>query len=692
MHRKVVRDGAHSDDEPIRLSESGLGTALLDIADSAAKSPPHRTKPPPTLPALLPCVSPSDTGCTDESPVTVPGVHRLSDSTADETSGFAHTVRGIAFRNVVASTGGCSGDRAILRGVSGVCRAGELLAVMGPSGCGKTTLLDILSGRKNTGRTSGQIRIDGALLNSTSRRQTTSMVFQDDVLPGTSSAAEFLEFHAALRPVVTPSSGTTSDDDQQRLSRAEIVASRRKRMRRYITKMDLAKCINTPMGDELHRGLSGGERRRVSIASALMSSPSVLFLDEPTSGLDSSSAQSVIGALDIVVNDGCAAVFVIHQPPAQLFDQFDRLLLLSSDGRPLFSGPRHQVLRYFAELDAKLHTGGALVCPEDAAAPEFLMDLIMLSPPDLIDSLANEFPMSEIGRQTQLLVETAENAPRSVSLPGASSVRDARCTAASLASTLPDFCRQVYRLTLRSAVLVVRRPTVLLVHYAATIALAAALAIAYVLMSALPLIQNCTLTFHYFFYFRNSFPPFDLGDEKTLNAVLERVGFFFFVLSYFFLASLSVVGIWREERMLFLRERDARCYSAPAYLTAKFITDTLLLRVVPPSLFAAVTYAAVNLRVGTAFAFTFTQLLVATNVGATAIFFAISVVSPTVSSANLLCILVSLFNMLFCGALAQKESFASSLKWIFRLAPMSYAYEGMMINEMVGLIYNLGKF
>jgi len=51
---------------------------------------------------------------------------------------------------------------------------------------------------------------------------------------------------------------------------------------------------------------------------------------------------------------------------------------------------------------------------------------------------------------------------------------------------------------------------------------------------------------------------------------------------------------------------------------------------------------------------------------------------------------VSLFNMLFCGALAQKESFVPSLAWIFRLAPMSYAYEGMMINEMVGLVYNLG--
>ena len=167
---------------------------------------------------------------------------------------------------------------------------------------------------------------------------------------------------------------------------------------------------------------------------------------------------------------------------------------------------------------------------------------------------------------------------------------------------------------------------------------------------------------------QQAFPRFDLGDRKTLNAVLERVGFFFFVLSYFFLASLSVVGIWREERLLFLRERDARCYSAPAYLTSKFLCDTLLLRVVPPSLFASITYTAIDLRAGPHFALTFTQLLVATNVGATAMFFAISILTPSVSSANLLCILVSLFNMLFCGALAQKESFAASMKWLFRCA------------------------
>ena len=586
---------------PPAAAEEGasLATALLDVTEAPPTISPRRAVPPPTLPAVAERESAGEGGSANAESAAV----TLEDEARDFSGASA---RGIAFRTVACSTGGllsaCKGERAILRGVSGVCRAGELLAVMGPSGCGKTTLLDILSGRKNTGTVSGEVRIDGDVLHSRARRQCTSMVFQDDVLPATSTAAEFLEFHAALRPTHAAVGGESGRTPP---TRAEIVAARRARMRRYVAQMDLAKCINTPMGDELTRGLSGGEKRRVSIASALMSSPSVLFLDEPTSGLDSSSAQSVIGALDLVVNDGCAAVFVIHQPPAQLFEHFDRLLLLSGDGRALYSGPRRDVLRYFAQLDGQLAMGGALVCPTDASPPEFLMDLVMLSPPETIDALAREWPNSAIGRHTELLasaaagtasggpggVQGAGGAFRSTSENAVAQCARTQCAPAALATVVPDFLRQVYRLTLRNAIVVVRRPTVLLVHYAATLALAAALAVA--------------------------FPPFDLGDKKTLNAVLERIGFFFFVLSYFFLASLSVVGIWREERLLFLRERDARCYSAPAYLTSKFLCDTLLLRVVPPSLFAAITYAAVNLRVGPHFAFNFAQLLVATNVGAT---------------------------------------------------------------------------
>ena len=310
-------------------------------------------------------------------------------------------LRGIAFSAVAVTTRSglsCRGVRTILRGVTGACRAGELMAVMGPSGCGKTTLLDVLSGRKNTGEVNGDVRLDGVPHDAATLRRKTSMVFQDDVLPGGSTPSEYLEMHASLRPVYGAA--------QRGATRAEILAERRARMRGYIDRMGLDKCINTRMGDELTRGLSGGEKRRVSIASALLSSPNVLFLDEPTSGLDSSSAESIVQALDVVVQDGCSAIFSIHQPPAVLFDQFDRLLLLTANGRTLYSGPREEVLCHFAYLDAELELEQRAVCPANANPSEFLMDLIVLSPPHVLDSLVHAFPSSPVGRATQRLVDT----------------------------------------------------------------------------------------------------------------------------------------------------------------------------------------------------------------------------------------------------------------------------------------------
>ena len=149
---------------------TSAGTALLAASNGfeepiMAPASAPRSLPTPTLPALP-----------DEDAA---AVLDLAASSANEED----VVRGIVFDTVACRIAGCSRgvNRTILRDVSGVCRAGELLAVMGPSGCGKTTLLDILSGRKNTGRVSGEIRIDSEALTSRTRRSQTSMVFQDDV-------------------------------------------------------------------------------------------------------------------------------------------------------------------------------------------------------------------------------------------------------------------------------------------------------------------------------------------------------------------------------------------------------------------------------------------------------------------------------------------------------------------------------
>jgi hypothetical protein len=196
--------------------------------------------------------------------------------------------------------------------------------------------------------------------------------------------------------------------------------------------------------------------------------------------------------------------------------------------------------------------------------------------------------------------------------------------------------------------------------------------------------------------------------------------------------ALSIVGMWREERLIYLRDRDAQCYGAGAYVLSKLIWDVVPLRVLPPVIFTLITYFhwGVNLRqcVSTQtpatplgapgyclnltgmeasllpadfaeaqnnmtayyeqngrdpiFLFHFLVVLVLANLGAVTIFFTVSVATSRVATANLICTLVTLYNMLMCGALAQKISMPGvGAEMLFKFAVLNYAYEALMVNE-----------
>jgi ABC-type multidrug transport system ATPase subunit len=112
-----------------------------------------------------------------------------------------------------------------------------------------------------------------------------------------------------------------------------------------MNQLGLVKSADTIVGDAKIRGLSGGERKRLSIAVEMISSPSLLFLDEPTSGLDSAAAASLVEKLRILADQGKTVVAVIHQPSQPVFSMFDDLLLLS-DGRQMYYGPVSEVRHY----------------------------------------------------------------------------------------------------------------------------------------------------------------------------------------------------------------------------------------------------------------------------------------------------------------------------------------------------------
>ena len=148
--------------------------------------------------------------------------------------------------------------------------------ILGPSGAGKSSLLDILAGRKRSseGRATGHVSftVGGSRARGPAEiRRVAGYVPQEDVLPGTLSCYEHLMFHARLR-----------------MPRSATHAERRARALLVLEELRLSRVADSRVGDARRRGLSGGEKRRLSIAAELMARPPLLFLDEPTTGLGES--------------------------------------------------------------------------------------------------------------------------------------------------------------------------------------------------------------------------------------------------------------------------------------------------------------------------------------------------------------------------------------------------------------------
>ncbi|KAL8137564.1 hypothetical protein V2J09_003565 [Rumex salicifolius] len=221
--------------------------------------------------------------------------------------------------------------RMVLNGVTGMVRSGELLAMLGPSGSGKTTLLTALAGRLPDELISGSISYNSQPFSSSMKRKV-GFVSQDDVLYPHLTVFETLAYTAVLR---LPRTLTK----EQKLQQTDMV----------VRELGLTKCRNTIIGGPLLRGISGGERKRVSIGQEMLVNPSLLLLDEPTSGLDSTTALRIVSTLRGLARGGRTIITTIHQPSGRLYSLFDKLVVLL-DGCPIYSGSAAGVMDYFSTV------------------------------------------------------------------------------------------------------------------------------------------------------------------------------------------------------------------------------------------------------------------------------------------------------------------------------------------------------
>ena len=508
----------------------------------------------------------------------------------------------------------------VLRDVSFQVASGEVLALMGPSGAGKTTLLDILACREKTGHLDGVVDLDGVNVatEAAAFKSLVGYVAQEDTLIPSLTVTETITFAARFKLPAVFSAATV----------ASIVSS-------VITTLGLTHCKDTIVGSETNRGLSGGEKRRVSIAVELVSRPRILFLDEPTSGLDSNSAVHVMEAISATarqrgpLQSTCSffnytpiVVFSIHQPSIEVFQLFDRVLLLARGGL-LYRGDAASAVSNV--IRASGYTG----TPTTANPADFLLRF--------------EERLSDAERSR--LLSATEPAPEVVDEPSSARVESFRMERWQQFSVLA--CRS-WRTLLGSYYL-------LSSHAAVTFAVGLFMSLLY------------------------------RSEPLDLSGALNRAGSLSFLLLVLAFVCISCLELFLLERKLFAVERDGAFYSTTPYYICKLLFDLIPLRMVPTLILGSIIYFAMGYRVDDAtFFMWFLFVLVIFVVAITCLIVCVGIVLPSFGPSALVSSILILWHFVFGGLLVQADTIPSALKPFRLTSPFFLAFETLMINELDG--------
>ncbi|XP_061084088.1 ATP-binding cassette sub-family G member 5 [Conger conger] len=239
--------------------------------------------------------------------------------------------------------------RKILNDVSFHVDSGQILGILGNSGSGKTTLLDVISGRiGKSGTLMGEVFVNGRKLKPEQFQDCFSYVLQSDNLLSHLTVEETLTFTAQLA---------------LRRHSAEAI---RKKVGMVMAELSLSHVAHSVIGGRIFPGISGGERRRVSIASQLLQDPKVILLDEPTTGLDSMTANQIVVLLANLAKRDRIVIVTIHQPRSELFRVFSRIAIMSC-GELVFCGQSGEMVDFFSEQGYE--------CPEYCNPFDIYVDL-----------------------------------------------------------------------------------------------------------------------------------------------------------------------------------------------------------------------------------------------------------------------------------------------------------------------------
>lgn len=537
----------------------------------------------------------------------------------------------IDFENVRMSVSTKKGSKPILKSISGRVLPGRLTALLGPSGSGKTSLLNVLAARTARSKglvLSGSVSVDGQLVTDwNAYRQQVAYVEQDDLMFHTLTVKETLQLAAQLR-----------------LPRELSFADKMRTVDEVISELGLRKCEDTRIGNAKTRGVSGGERKRTSIALAILRSPTVLFLDECTSGLDSFGAMRVVSTIkNLAERGGRTVVTSIHQPRSSIFSQFDDLIIVS-EGRIMYFGKACEMTAYF---DAKL----GLALPVNFNPGDFVLDLVSL------DVRTDALEQHSRERLDRIALEAVQLTLQPIATP----TDDDSATTTRLVSRRKyeaTFARQFWLLGRRAFVQKTRDRD------------------QYVPQLATSIIFGLIIGF---VYFQN-------GKNLAQNAVQDKAGMLFFIcLNQGFNGMFQQIQTFPIERDIVQRERACNSYSVAPYFFSKTLAD--LPNLFFPFVFITLAYWIAGFPDDAAVFFqtAFLTMLVYFTAGSFGL--VCSAAMDTPEAAQALAMPFQLVFALFSGFYANSDLIPRWLFWIQYVSPIRWGYAGLINVIMGGMVF-----
>ncbi|TMW93946.1 hypothetical protein EJD97_010967 [Solanum chilense] len=523
--------------------------------------------------------------------------------------------------------------RFLLKNVTGEAKPGRLLAIMGPSGSGKTTLLNVLAGQTKASpklNLSGLLDINGVPFSN--KIYKFAYVRQEDLFFSQLTVRETLSLAAELQ-----------------LQDVSSIEERDEYVNNLLFKTGLVSCADSRIGDAKVRGISGGEKKRLSLACELIASPSVVFADEPTTGLDAFQAERVMETLRQLAQDGHTVICSIHQPRGSVYAKFDDIVLLAG-GSLIYAGPaRDEVLAYFSKF--------GYICPDHVNPAEFLADLIS------IDYSSRESVYSSQKRINGLVESFSEKMPEV--LYATSLVRDSSKTHVNFQKKSilrkGGWWRQ-FRLLLKRAWMQASRdgPTN---KVRARMSIASALIFGSV-------------------FWR-------MGRSQT--SIQDRMGLLQVAAINTAMAALTkTVGVFPKERAIVDRERAKGSYALGPYLLSKLIAE-IPVGAAFPLLFGGILYPMARLHPTISRFGKFCGIVTVESFAASAMGLTVGATVPTTEAALALGPSLMTVFIVFGGYYVNSDNTPIIFQWIPRVSLIRWAFQGLSINEFSGLQFEHQK-